>query len=314
MGGALVLKGRRCVLLVLLCAWSEPALSHGGAHAAGGSWNWAPWQVLPMLFACGLYAAGCWHMQHARNLHKVLGLSRIAAFAAGMLVLAAALLSPLDALADQLFSAHMTQHLLLLMVAPPLLVWSRPLLAWLWALPLPRRRGLARRWNGAGRLRAVHAWLMRPLVIWLLASAALWLWHIPGFYDWALANEWVHVVEHLCFFLSSLAFWTLVVEPYDGARPNPGLAIVAVVAFALHSGILGALLTFASAPLYHTHNLSFPGLSPLEDQQVAGLIMWIPASVIYLAALSLLFVDWLGRAGKPLKQRRGQSKPLSAPG
>ena len=263
-----------------------------------------------MLLACGLYATGCRRMQHARNLRKVLGVARMAAFVAGMLVLAAALLSPLDAIADQLFSAHMTQHLLLMMVAPPLLIWSRPLLVWLWALPLPRRRGIARWWNRAGRLRAVHAWLMRPLAIWLLASAALWLWHIPGFYDWALANAFVHVVEHLCFFLTSLAFWTLVVEPYDGTRPNPGLAIVAVVAFALHSGILGALLTFASAPLYHTHNLSFSGLTPLEDQQIAGLIMWIPASVIYLAALSLLFVDWLERAGRP----RRQGKPVSLPG
>ena len=302
------------MLSVLFFVWSEPALSHGGTHVAGGSWNWAPWQVVLLLFACGLYVAGCWRMQRARNLRKVLGLPRMAAFGAGMLTLFVALLSPLDALADQLFSAHMTQHLLLMLVAPPLLVWGRPLLTWLWAFPLQSRRNIARWWNGAGRLHAVHGFLMRPLVIWLLASAALWLWHIPGFYDWALSDEFVHAMEHLSFFLTSLAFWTLVVEPYDTVRPNPGLAIVAVVTFALHSGILGALLTFASAPLYHTHNLSFPALSPLEDQQIAGLIMWIPASLVYLAALSLLFVDWLARAGKPLKQRHGSSKPISAPG
>ena len=302
------------VVFAAFAAWSGLALGHGqGPHAAAGHWNWLPGQTGWLLFACTFYAVGCWRMQRARNLRKVLGPGRAASFAAGMLTLFLALISPLDALADQLFAAHMTQHLLLMIVAPPLLVSGRPVLVWLWAFPLSRRRDIGRWWNRAGRLRALQGFLMRPLTIWLLASAALWLWHVPRLYDWALSNELVHVVEHLCFFLTSLAFWTLVVEPYDADRPNPGLAIVAVVTFALHSGLLGALLAFAPAPLYRTHNLSFPALSPLEDQQIAGLIMWIPASLVYLAALSLLFVDWLARAGKPLKQRRGSSKPLSAP-
>jgi cytochrome c oxidase assembly factor CtaG len=237
-------------------------------------------------------------MHREGNLGKALGAARLLSFCAGMLTLVLALLSPLDTLAARMFSAHMVQHLLLMMVAPPLLVWSRPTLAWLWAFPLPERRGIGRWWATSPRLQSLYAFLMLPLTVWLLASLALWFWHIPGMYDWALANDFVHAIEHGCFFLTSLAFWTLVMAPYGERNTRHGVAMIAVVTFALHSGILGALLTFAAAPLYQVHGTPPFSLTPLEDQQLAGLIMWIPASLVYVGVFSWLFVRWLEKADR----------------
>jgi cytochrome c oxidase assembly factor CtaG len=222
--------------------------------------------------------------------------ARTLAFVAGIATLVAALLSPLDALADRLFCAHMTQHLLLMMVAPPLLVFSRPVLIWLWAFPLPARRRIGRWWN-ASRWHGAYAFLMRPAVMWSLATAALWIWHAPGAYDLALENESVHALEHACFFATSLGFWTLVSEPrgFHHTSRGFGVAIAMVATFAIHNGLLGALLTFANAPLYRYHATGAFGLSPLEDQQLAGLIMWVPAGTIHLAALAALFIGWMSR-------------------
>lgn len=287
---------RRNLALLPLYAWSLPGFCHGGEHVESFGWSADWWLIGLLLAAAGFYAVGCLRLRHDGSLGKVLGPLRQLAFWSGMLVLVLALLSPVDAIADRMFSVHMVQHLLLMIVAPPLLVWGRPMLVWLWAFPLDRRRSIGRWWNGSRRLRTTYEFLMRPLSIWLLASVALWLWHIPGMYDWALDNEFVHAVEHACFFLTSLAFWTLVTAPYGERQVNHGLALLSLFTFALHSGILGALLTFATSPLYRMHGLPLYSLTPLQDQQLAGLIMWIPASVIYVGAFAWLFVKWLEHA------------------
>jgi cytochrome c oxidase assembly factor CtaG len=250
--------------------------------------------VLALLtVASSLYAAGWLRMHREGNPAKVLGTARVLAFAAGIAVLFIALESPLDSLAGSLFSAHMVQHLLLMLLAPPLLVWSRPMLAWLWAFPLAWRRRIGKFWNGTAALHGSHTFLMRPLVVWLLASVALWFWHLPGPYDWAVENEGVHAFEHACFFLTSLAFWTLVAQPYGRRHVGHGTALVVVATFALHNGLLGALLAFAGTPLYRAYTQPILGLTPLEDQQLAGLIMWVPASIVHLTTLAMLFVGWL---------------------
>ena len=279
-----------------LCAASAtgPAFGHG-AFEHGAGWNWEPGIVLSLGATLCLYGLGWRRLLHEGNARRVLGAARLWSFAAGMLALGVALLSPLDTLAEESFSAHMTQHLLLMLVAPPLLVGGRPVLVWLWAFPLAQRRRIGRAWVDTRALQGTHAFLMRPLVVWLTASIALWFWHMPGPYDWALADERVHALEHLSFFLTSLAFWTLAMEPYGHRRDGQGIALVMVATFALHSGLLGALLTFASTPLYRAYATGAFGLTPLEDQQLAGLIMWVPAGFAYLAALAVLFVGWLAR-------------------
>lgn len=285
----------------LIFAWlgllaTMSASAHGiDEHAAAG-WNWEPWVVLPSFAAGALYLLGWRRLRREGNARRVLGFVRIAAFFAGLATLLFALESPLDGLADQLFSAHMTQHLLLLTVAPPLLVWGRPMFVWLWAFPLQRRRRIGRWWNDTPVLHAGHAFLMRPLIVWLLASAALWFWHVPGPYGWALADARVHVLEHLSFLLTALAFWTLVLQPYGRQRGEQGVALILVATYALHNGLLGALLVFAAQPYYAAYATAHYGLTPLEDQQLAGLIMWVPAGMLQLVTLAWLFASWLNAA------------------
>ena len=287
------------ILLWSLCG-AAPAFAHAG-HAYGmtdPAWSWEPWVSASLAISAALYARG-WQALRARGIvQRTLGVLRPLCFAAGMVTLTFALVSPLDALAARSFTAHMVQHLLLMLVAPPLLVWSRPVYTWLWAFPLTARRQIGRCWMQTGALHGTYAFLTRPAVTWLLASAALWLWHLPGPYDFALANEGVHVVEHLSFFLTSLAFWTLVERPQaqPGTDTGAGTALVMVATFALHNGMLGALLTFSTVPFYASYLHGASTAAVVEDQQAAGLIMWVPAGMVHLVALALLFPRWLNSA------------------
>lgn len=259
-------------------------------------WNWEPWIVICLGLAVTGYAIGLLRLDaHARA--RIFGKWRALSFAAGIVTLCFALISPFDALDDQLFSAHMVQHLLLMMVAAPLLVWARPAIAFLWAFPLPARRALGRFWMGSGLHGGVHS-LMAPLTVWVLCSAVLWFWHVPGPYAWALANEGVHTLEHFCFFVTALMFWSIVLEPFGRRRLDYGTTMIFVATFGVQNGLLGALLTFAGHPFYAAHLTTTAawGLTPLEDQQLAGLIMWIPASLIHLTTLGVLFVAWMRAA------------------
>lgn len=278
-------------------AMAGPAFGHDGQrHDGGVTWLADPWTALVLLAALCLYLQGCRQLLRSGRAGRALGRGRPLSFLGGIAVLALALVSPLDALAESLFSVHMTQHLLLMLAAPPLLVWGRPAFIWLWAFGPRRRKCIARGWLSLPRLRNGHALLMRPLVVWMTGTVALWFWHIPAAYDLALTHGGIHVAEHLCFFVTSLTFWTLVLAPYRREPGSHGRALVLVATFALHSGLLGALLTFAQRPLYSISVASNWGLTPLEDQQLAGLIMWVPASLVYLLTMAAIFAGWMAHA------------------
>ncbi|HEY3644597.1 MAG TPA: cytochrome c oxidase assembly protein, partial [Gammaproteobacteria bacterium] len=218
-------------------------------------------------------------------------------------VLVAALLSPLSSLDDQLFSAHMAQHLLLMLVAPPLLVFARPIMAWMCALPAPARRLIGGGWSRSRGVQRGLALLMHPLSVLALASGVLWFWHLPGPYRWAAASEGVHVFEHFCLFATSLMFWSLVIEPYGRRKTDHGLCLLFVAAFSVQMGMLGAILTFASHPLYMDAGAALPwGFTPLADQQLAGVVMWVPVGLVHLSTMALLFLAWLRQA-----ERQAQS-------
>lgn len=272
-----------------------PAAAQTG-HFSQLGWNWNPWILASLTLAVFAYIRGLLRLNSAVRA-RLFGKFRYAAFTAGIVTLFSALISPFDTLDDQLFSAHMVQHLLLLMIAPPLLIFGRPALACLWAFPLPARRVIGRVWIRSGLKHVVHA-LMSPLFVWLLCSAVLWFWHLPRPYGWALGSESVHAFEHVCFFVTSLMFWSLVLEPLGRRRMDYGSTLLFVATFGVQTGLLGALLTFAGRPLYAAHlsTTAAWGLTPLEDQQLAGLIMWIPASLIHLTALGVLFVVWMHTA------------------
>ena len=280
------------------------------AHAVDGSmhlaWTWEPWVLICLCSASAGYALGLYRLRKEGRHPVALSGAHPWAFLAGITVLFVALDSPLDEMSEQLFAAHMTQHLLLMLAAPPLLIWSRPVSAWLWAFPAARRRRIGRAWLRCGPLVQMLRIWVRPVPAWLTCAAALWFWHLPGPYQSAWAHPGVHILEHASFFLSSLAFWNIALNPRGpgagpgpasrpGRVPGPGGVILFVATFALQNGLLGAILTFASRPLYgvHTDTALAWNLTALQDQQLAGLIMWIPASAVHLLALSVLFVRWL---------------------
>jgi cytochrome c oxidase assembly factor CtaG len=259
------------------------------------SWDLQPWVIVSLAAACFSYGLGLAKLPAERRTH-IFGFWRIASFCAGIAVLVIALLSPLSSLDDQLFSAHMAQHLLLMLLAPPLLVYSRPIMAWMCALPPGGRRSVAGLWSRRG-LRRSTAWLMNPLSVWILASATLWFWHLPAPYRWAAANEGIHTLEHFLFFATSLMFWSVVIEPYGRRHTAYGLCLMFVAAFSVQMGMLGAIITFASRPLYTNPTALLPwGFTPLTDQQLAGVVMWVPVGLVHFSTMAILFLAWLKHA------------------
>ena len=204
------------------------------------------------------------------------------------LMLVVALVSPLDALSDGLLSAHMLQHVILIAVGPPLLALGRPEIACFRGLPAQVRRGLARSpaWRALGNLFAAAS---RPLPATLMHGVALWLWHAPVLFEAAATSDVLHWLEHLFFFGTALLFWRGLVK----AGRSPAKAVVGMAAALMtlvHGGFLSALITLSPAVLYPTasRGAALWGLSPLDDQQLAGVIMWVPAGAAYLAAGLLL--------------------------
>jgi putative membrane protein len=218
----------------------------------------------------------------------------VAGFAAGLGVLAVALVSPLDALASERFAAHMIQHLLLILVAAPLVVSGRPATVMLGAVPPGRRRALHRA-TSTGACRSLTAVLAHPVVVWALGTAVLWAWHLPALYELALRSNAVHAAEHATFFGTAALFWWLVIGA--GRRRGPvdrPTALALTFATALAGSALGAVLTFAAAPLYplQAARAAAAGVPPLEDQQLAGVLMWIPPGVVYLVTMVTLLYRW----------------------
>jgi putative membrane protein len=269
------------------------ALAHP-AHAVGGGtptiwarWTFEPGVVISLALFAAMYAVGVWRLWRSAGVGKGISRRQVALFAAGWLALIAALVSPLDALSDDLLSAHMVQHELLMLVAAPLIAFSSPLLAILWCVRTSRTARTSRTVHVIDRVAA-------PAFVFLLHAFALWIWHLPSLYDAALEHEAVHGAQHICFFGSACLFWFGMLHGRYG-RLGYGAAVIYIFATAMHSGVLGALLTMAPYPWYRDYlaTTSAWGYTPLEDQQVAGLIMWIPASIVFLIASLGFLAAWL---------------------
>jgi putative membrane protein len=285
---------------------ATPALAHAG-HEEALHWNFEGWITLTLVLASLAYARG-WRRMRAQAIGRIEALC----FAAGILSLILALESRLDSLGEDLFSAHMAQHLMLMLVAPPLFVRARPLIVFLWAMPRSLRRRFGRTWGGV--LGNVFAVLTSPVSIWLWFSGLFVFWHIPGPYNWALRHEPVHVLEHLCFFVGAFAFWSVVIEPSGKRRLDYGATLMFVATAAVLSGLPGALMVLTSRPFYPIHAAGAArwDLGLIEDQQLAGLIMWIPAGFVYLVAIMLLLVLWLRAAERRAEARLRRASAAAA--
>jgi cytochrome c oxidase assembly factor CtaG len=206
-----------------------------------------------------------------------------------------------------LFSAHMLQHLLLVIIAAPLLVLGAPLLPLIWAFPKPARQGLGRWWRQASLVRSLWQTLSQPVLVWLLYAFTLWIWHLPALYQAALEQVLIHELEHLTFFGTALLFWWLLIQPIGHRRMSYGAGVLFVFTTALHSGALGALITFAQRPLYPIYVARAWNTTALEDQQLAGLVMWIPMGIIYLITALALLALWLHTTEQRVRRREEAS-------
>ena len=263
-------------------------------------WDLHLFVIGPLIAIAGLYGLGVarlWGRAGRRGLSPW----SVASFAGGWLVAAAALVSPIAWLSEFLFSVHMTQHTLLMLVAAPLMAFGQPLLAFLWAFGDGRRERIAAPVRGPRFLRMWRR-LTAPLSAFLLQALALWLWHVPALYQAALASDGVHALQHLSFLLTASLFWWAMVHGRYG-RQGYGLAVVYVFLTAVHSGALGALLTVAPAPWYahYVRRAAAWQIDALGDQQLAGLLMWIPAGVVFIVLGLALFAAWMGEAERRVR-------------
>ena len=279
---------------------ASPGSEHA-PHVLVRSAEAARWDVAiaaVLVLSATLYVVGLTRLwRHAGRGHGIRPVNLLA-FAAGLGALVVALLSPLDALSDALFSAHMGQHELLMLVAAPLLVMGKPWLTAAWALPSawrPSALGLLQRPAFRRPWRAATG----PVTILVLHALALWIWHIPRLFEGAMHDETVHAFQHLCFFVTAVLFWWALVQGRYG-RAGYGAAVLFVFITAMHSGILGALITFAGRlwyPIYQQRSQA-AGHDPLADQQLAGLLMWIPAGVLLTIVGIALLAAWLGESDR----------------
>lgn len=264
-------------------------------HDLWRAWSSDPGIVLPLGLAAVLYARGLRALWHHAGAGRGIRRWQAGAFAAGWLVLAIALVSPLHELGETLFSAHMAQHELLMAVAAPLLVLGRPVIPFLWGLPIGWRR-VAGQWASTPPVRATWHALTLPSVAWTLHATAIWAWHAPRLYDAAVTSDLVHALQHASFLGSALLFWWALIYGRNG-RLRYGASVLYIFTTALHTTALGAVLSLASRPLYPAYTATAAwGLTPLEDQQLAGLIMWVPAGIAYLVAALALMAGWLHEA------------------
>jgi putative membrane protein len=302
------LTSRLLALCSYLLVFSVPlASAHDGKPHEFGDLIYT-WGLDPLVIA-GLALSGWLYLRGVQRLWRGAGRGggirrwEAWAYASGWFALFVALVSPLHPLGEVLFSAHMTQHEVLMLVAAPLVVLGRPVVAFLWALPV----GSARRVGGWGKA----AWFQRawragtnPLAAWAIHAAALWVWHVPQLFEATLRSDLVHTLQHVCFLGSALLFWWALVHGPQGLM-GYGTAVLYVFTTSVHSGVLGALITFARKVLYPAYNETTAswGLTAIEDQQLGGLIMWVPAGLVYIVAGLALCAGWMRESERRVLKR-----------
>ena len=284
--------------MCVVAALGTPVSAHG---VISETWNTpralSPWDIAAVLV---LTVAGLLYVR-GTMVRRIRGAAprrrEWMAFACGWSTLMLAALPPIDARAIQQFSVHMVQHELMMLVAAPLIIAGRPIATVLWGLPSDWRGAVSRvlRAKGGGRLLLASS----PLVAWAAHGLVIWLWHIPALYDAAVSNEAIHASQHAMFVATAALFWWGMLSGRYG-RAGYGAAVFYVFTTVVHTGLLGAMLTLAPVPLYPIYATAAArnGHDALEDQQLAGLLMWIPAGTILTALGIALCAAWLGEAAR----------------
>lgn len=273
------------------------------------AWTFDPLVLVPVTVGSTLYARGVSRLWRSAGTGRGVARWQALCFASGIAVLLAAQVSPIAALGGTLFSAHMIQHVLIIGLAAPLLVLGAPGPAFAWALPRARLATLRKRVLHTGWFRGATRALTLPLVAWTLHGAAIWVWHEPGLYSTTVHNNLVHAAQHFSFFATALLFWGVAVR-----RAMPAIGVFYIFTTAVHGSLLGALLVLTSEPVYLPYLETAPlwSLTALEDQQLGGLIMWVPAGLIYFIAALLVSASLLSRPNQVDRTRGATAGPAAA--
>ena len=275
--------------------------------AALDSWQVPVASTSLLLFFAALYTRGFYRLH--LQMPERFPIWRLASFLGGIAALWVAIGSPLKELDDVLLQVHMTQHLILMMVAPALLLAGAPAIAMVRGVPPRIAKALLRPMLRSSGVRHLFAHLTQPWVCWTVFVAAIWAWHLPATFQLALRSEPWHAAEHACFFTTSLMFWYPVIQPWPSLSRWPRWAMLPYLLLADgQNTILSALFMF-SGRLFYPYYLTAPhlaGFTPMGDQIVAGAIMWVPGSVLYLVPATLIIFKML--APQNLSRQAGSAK------
>jgi len=271
------------------------------------SWTPPVATIATLLAIAALYARGFARL-HRQMPGRFAGW-RPASFLGGLGALAIAIASPLEVLDDLLLQVHMTQHLLLMLVAPALLLAGAPAIPLVRGLPPRIAKAVVGPPLRSRAVRGLYDRLTEPATCWLAFVLATWVWHVPAMFELALRSEAWHVVEHACFFTTALMFWYPVIQPWPSVARWPRWAMLPYLLLADgQNTILSALFVFSGRLLYPYYATApqIAGFTPMGNQIVAGAIMWVPGSIFYLVPAAVLILQML--APRNLSHRSALSR------
>ncbi|CUX67823.1 Membrane protein-like protein [Agrobacterium tumefaciens str. Kerr 14] len=285
---------REMIVALMIVMAIRPASAHGtDAHSSGATWTFDPWIVAPLAIMVIAYALGSVKILRRTAHGNGAFALRFGFFVSGWAALAAALTSPLHWLGEHLFTFHMIEHEVVMAVSAPLLALSRPVSAFVWALPR-RGRHIAGAAMNSAVMRRIWDWSTRGLNATLMHGVAIWAWHLPWLFDASVNDINLHRLQHLSFLITALLFWWSIL--WGCSR---GVAAWHLFVTMVHTGILGALMALAPRVLYlaQTADAQAWGLTPLEDQQLAGMLMWVPTGTVYAGAALIMLALWIKASG-----------------
>jgi putative membrane protein len=287
--------------LLVLLLWPAVAMAHSIGHDTDARpewwlrWSWNPLVLSNLAVVSLVYLRGLQAIWLRAGRGRGVSFRQAVTFGAGILSLFIALISPLDSISGELQSAHMVQHMILMNVAAPLLVLGAPGLVMMWGLPMRWRNRMGRwlRWLDGGSSRWYLLW--QPVLLWSLFAFALWIWHLPVLYQAALRNQLFHDFQHFTFLITACLFWRVLLDPISRLRLTRAMGVLYLFMTSLHATLLGVFMALAPRVWYSDYEGSTTAwnLTPLQDQQLAGLIMWMPACMIYAVVAALVFALWL---------------------
>jgi putative membrane protein len=286
---------RTLIFIVLFSVLGPHAAAAHGAdeHEPYLAWTFDPWIVGPLAVSGLMYLAGMNRLCRGTG-YRGIRFWHAMAYGAGWLSLGIALMSPLHWLGEHVFTFHMIEHEIVMAVAAPLIVLARPIGALLWGLPKAVRRRVVVTFQKRN-LRRLWSFVSGGRNATIIHGLAIWAWHAPILFDAAVTNVAIHRLQHVSFFSTALLFWWAVLR-----RSDYGAGAFHLFVTMLHTSALGALMALAPHVIYGEQTLHSAewGLTRLEDQQLAGVVMWVPAGTVYAGAALALIARWISRSSK----------------